>query len=292
MAINFGAGFNIAKAEAVDTRIYLKTLADMLTIDENVYPEIYFAICEENGKMYLFNKSNVSDPTTGKFRVLEGSGSAKIDKWVSKKSYNPDDLVVYNNAIYQCKITNNDTVFDDTKWVSLTGETVFIKVDKTTIDLGTDLTATGNYILNGEIEGVAFTNEVSSVLVDGDVYTIVTLSGKVYAFDIVKGTKVEDKFATETKVDDKIHDSLYVEEHYKFNTEGTGAFTIVADGTAALPTEIELSVVQTKILVDDPHKPYVVGETVDLIPTKEKYLKETDFVLEEELLDIDQFDLP
>ena len=39
MAINFGAGFNIAKAEAVDTRIYLKTLADMLTIDENVYPE-------------------------------------------------------------------------------------------------------------------------------------------------------------------------------------------------------------------------------------------------------------
>ena len=81
-----------------------------------------------------------------------------------------------------------------------------------------------------------------------------------------------------------------MEEHYKFNADGTGAFTIVADGTAALPTEIELSVVQAKILADDPHTPYVVGETVDLIPTKEKYLKETDFVLEEELLDLSEFD--
>lgn len=340
MAINFGAGFNIAKAEAVDTRIYLKTLADMLTIDENVYPEVYLAICEENGKLYLFNKSNISDPTTGKFRVLEGSGSAKIDNWIAGNSYNTDDLVVYNSAIYQCIATNSDTVFDDTKWkvlgsdfkiedwvtgtdykekdliiysgklyqcvtspqadntvfdetewLNLSGETIFTKVDKTTIDLATDL-AIGNYILNGEIEGVAFANEVSSVLVDGDVYTIVTLSGKVYAFDIVKNTKVEDKFATETKVDDKIHDSLYVEEHYKFNADGTGAFTIVADGTATLPTEIELSAVQAKILADDPHTPYVVGETVDLVSEKEKYLKETDFVLEDELLDLDTFDLP
>lgn len=290
MALQINDSFQINSAVPIDTRIML-TKNEMLNVDENLMPDVYFAICTD-GKFYLYNKTNSKDPATGKFRVLEGSGGAKIDNWVAGNSYNTDDLVIYNNsAIYQCKITNNDAVFDKAKWVSLTGETVFTKVDKTTIDLATDL-ATGNYILNGEIEGITFANEVSSVLVDGDVYTIVTLSGKVYAFDIVKNTKVEDKFATETKVDEKIHDSLYVEEHYKFNADGTGAFTIVADGTVTLPTEIELSVVQAKVLADDTHIPYVVGETVDLIPTKEKYLKETDFVLEEELLDIDQFDLP
>ena len=114
MAINFGAGFNIAKAEAVDSKMYL-TKAQMLVQDDNIMPDVYFAVCPDDGKFYLYNKANLVDPTTGKFRVLEGSGSAKIDKWVSKKSYNPDDLVFYNNAIFQCKITNSDTVFDDTK---------------------------------------------------------------------------------------------------------------------------------------------------------------------------------
>lgn len=289
MAINFSAGFNIAKAEAVDTRIYLKTLANMLTIDENVYPEVYFAVCEENGKLYLYNKANSKDPATGKFRVLEGSGSAKIDNWIAGNSYNTDDLVIYNNTIFQCKITNNDTVFDKTKWTCLSGETVFTKVDKTTIDLATDL-ATGNYILNGEIEGITFANEVSSVLVDGDVYTIVTLSGKVFTFDVANSTKVEDKYATEKKVDKKIYDKLFVEEHYEFNADGTGAFTIVTDGTATLPTEVELSVVQAKVLVDDSHIPYMVGETVDLIPEKETYLKEADLQIEDSLLDLSEFD--
>lgn len=289
MALQINDSFQVNSAVPIDVRIML-TKNEMLNIDENLMPDVYFAICTD-GKFYLYNKANSVDPTTGKFRVLEGSGGAKIDNWVAGNSYNTDDLVVYSSAIYQCTTTNNDAVFDKAKWKVLGGETVFTEIDKTTIDLATDL-ATGNYILTGEIEGIAFDKEVVSVLVDGDVYTIATLSGKVFTFDVVKNTKVEDKFATETKVDEKIHDSLYVEEHYKFNADGIGAFTIVADGTATLPTEVELSVVQAKVLANDTHTSYVVGETVDLIPTKEKYLKETDFVLEEELLDLDTFDLP
>ena len=290
MALQINDSFQINSAVPIDTRIML-TKNEMLNVDENLMPDVYFAICTD-GKFYLYNKTNSVDPTTGKFRVLEGSGSAKIDKWVSKNSYNTDDLVVYNNAIYQCIATNNDTVFDktkwkvlgsdfkieewatgkdykekdlviysgklyqcttspqagnttfdDTEWLNLSGETVFTKVDKTTIDLATDL-ATGNYILNGEIKGITFANEVSSVLVDGDVYTITTLSGKVYSFDIVKGTKVEDKFATETKVDDKIHDSLYetIIEHYeKSDVSVVGALEIVSDTSSPSATQIKLS---------------------------------------------------
>ena len=85
----------------------------------------------------------------------------------------------------------------------------------------------------------------------------------------------------------KVYDKLFVKEHYEFNADGTGAFTIVTDGTATLPTDVELSVVQAKVLKDDPHTPYAVGETVDLIPEKEIYMKETDLAKEEDLLDFD-----
>ena len=115
MAINFGAGFNIAKAEAVDSKMYL-TKAQMLVQNDNIMPDVYFAVCPDDGKFSLYNKANLVDPTTGKFRVLEGSGSAKIGNWTAGESYNTDDLVIYNSAIYQCIATNNDAVFDKAKW--------------------------------------------------------------------------------------------------------------------------------------------------------------------------------
>ena len=87
--------------------------------------------------------------------------------------------------------------------------------------------------------------------------------------------------------EEKVREKLWIEEHYEFNADGTGAFTIVTEGTASLPTDVELSVVQAKVLKDDPHTPYVVGETVDLIPEKEIYMKETDLAKEEDLLDFD-----
>ena len=90
--------------------------------------------------------------------------------------------------------------------------------------------------------------------------------------------------------EEKVREKLWIEEHYKFNVDGTGAVTIVTDGTAALPTDVELSVVQAKVLKDDPHTPYVVGETVDLIPEKEIYMKETDLQIEDSLLDLSEFD--
>ena len=93
MALQINDSFQINSAVSIDTRIML-TKNEMLNVDENLMPDVYFAICTD-GKFYLYNKTNSVDPTTGKFRVLEGSGSAKIDKWVSKKSYKPDDLVVY-----------------------------------------------------------------------------------------------------------------------------------------------------------------------------------------------------
>ena len=69
----------------------------------------------------------------------------------------------------------------------------------------------------------------------------------------------------------KLKDSLYTPEHYEFN-DVDGALTIVDDGLASLDTEVEISVVKSKLLEDDMHS-YQIGEKVDLIPEAEVYLR-------------------
>ena len=86
----------------------------------------------------------------------------------------------------------------------------------------------------------------------------------------------------------KLKDSLYTPEHYEFN-DVDGALTIVDDGLASLDTEVEISVVKSKLLEDDVHV-YQIGEKVDLIPETEIYLKSSTLSKEDEDLDLSTFD--
>ena len=86
----------------------------------------------------------------------------------------------------------------------------------------------------------------------------------------------------------KLKDSLFVEEHYVFNGVD-GALTIVDDGLASLDTEVEISVVKSKLLEDDVHS-YQIGEKVDLIPETEVYLRAATLNIEDELIDVTTFD--
>ena len=72
MAIDLATGFNIGSKDAIDERQIL-TLEQMKNLDESIYPDKYFAICKDNGKLYLYNVNNIVDSETGKFRVLEGN---------------------------------------------------------------------------------------------------------------------------------------------------------------------------------------------------------------------------
>ena len=71
MAINLATGFSIGSKDVIDERQVL-TLNQMQNLDENVYPDNYFAICKDDGKLYIFNASNEINAETGKFRVLSG----------------------------------------------------------------------------------------------------------------------------------------------------------------------------------------------------------------------------
>ena len=72
--ININTGFHVGAALPLDDRSYL-TKAQMLAINENIYPDYFLAICSEDGFVYMFDKSiDVADvdPQTGKFKLFVG----------------------------------------------------------------------------------------------------------------------------------------------------------------------------------------------------------------------------
>jgi hypothetical protein len=79
MAINVSQSFHRTSANPVDDTMAL-TKAEMLTINDNLMPSKYLTICQDDGYIYLYDKANTVDPTTGKFRKFEGgSGGGTSD---------------------------------------------------------------------------------------------------------------------------------------------------------------------------------------------------------------------
>lgn len=73
MAINVSQAFHRTSANPVDESIAL-TKAQMLTVNDNLMPAYYFTICQDDGKIYLYDKSATASATTGKFKEFEGGG--------------------------------------------------------------------------------------------------------------------------------------------------------------------------------------------------------------------------
>ena len=73
MSINVSQSFHRTSANPVDDTLTL-TKAEMLAVNDNLMPAKYFTICLDDGKLYLYSKTNEMSEETGKFRVLEGGG--------------------------------------------------------------------------------------------------------------------------------------------------------------------------------------------------------------------------
>ena len=74
MGIKLNASFDVMSPVPLDSRTVL-TKAEMLSIDDTCMPPIYYAVCSEDGTMYIYNKSNDVDAETGKFRPISTGGS-------------------------------------------------------------------------------------------------------------------------------------------------------------------------------------------------------------------------
>ena len=73
MAINVSQAFHRTSANPVDESMAL-TKAQMLTVNDNLMPAYYFTICQDDGEIYLYDKTATASPTTGKFTKFEGGG--------------------------------------------------------------------------------------------------------------------------------------------------------------------------------------------------------------------------
>ena len=69
MAININTAFNVHSSQPIDVRNVISK-ADMLTINENIWPDVYCATCKDDGQLYVFNKTNEKLEGTGKFRLI------------------------------------------------------------------------------------------------------------------------------------------------------------------------------------------------------------------------------
>ena len=74
MAISLIDNLKIQNKKQNVERDSFATIADMVSYSPNYLPNIFHAMCEETGKMYVYNVNNDIDPVLGKWRVLEGSG--------------------------------------------------------------------------------------------------------------------------------------------------------------------------------------------------------------------------
>ena len=75
MAIALGTGFSIGSKDLIQDKFVLSK-DEMLNINENTYPDQFFALCSDDDTLYTFNISNPVNAETGKFREIVGSGTS------------------------------------------------------------------------------------------------------------------------------------------------------------------------------------------------------------------------
>lgn len=121
MAIKLPQGLNITSSEPVDIRIVL-TKAEMVSIVDARMPQVYLAICKDDGKLYLYNKNNEVDKDTGKFR-LHSSGMdpeelaielpGALKKALSLQTSKDSGLVVDNDNNIKLNINEDHLKIDN-----------------------------------------------------------------------------------------------------------------------------------------------------------------------------------
>ena len=98
----FRNGLDITTASAVDKRIYL-TKAEMLTAEDNLnLPDVYLAVCPDDGKLYLYNVTNEASAETGKFKRIESTIDFEVPSTEESKA-NFNEAVAESTTVIETK---------------------------------------------------------------------------------------------------------------------------------------------------------------------------------------------
>lgn len=100
-----GMPFERTGAFPIDTTMTL-TKAQMLTVDDAAMPEKYFTVCQDDGKLYLYDKSATPSAETGKFSVMEGGASDIFYITVDGDGFTPTS----DPDVYEMELTSPYTL--------------------------------------------------------------------------------------------------------------------------------------------------------------------------------------
>lgn len=85
------------------------TKADMISFSENYLPDMFITTCVEDGNIYLFNRNNIVDADTGKWRKIGNSEDITT-------TVEPDGTTTYSMTI--CGIPMESTYDPDGNLIS------------------------------------------------------------------------------------------------------------------------------------------------------------------------------
>lgn len=96
MAIKTTQGFKITSNDPIDANLTL-TKAEMKSVNEDLIPDKYLTVCQDDGQLYIYNKDNTADDNTGKFRKIEGGSSSTTDYNVLDNQPQINNVTLINN---------------------------------------------------------------------------------------------------------------------------------------------------------------------------------------------------
>ena len=85
------SGFDYRGQQPNFSRDMFTTVAEMVAFSENYLPDVFIAHVVEDGKTYKYQRSNIEDADLGKWRELEGGGSADLSAYYKRTEV--DDLL-------------------------------------------------------------------------------------------------------------------------------------------------------------------------------------------------------
>ena len=85
------SGFDYRGQQPNFSRDMFTTVAEMVAFSENYLPDVFIANVVENGKTYKYQRSNIVTDDLGKWRELEGGGSADLSNYYNRTQ--TDDLL-------------------------------------------------------------------------------------------------------------------------------------------------------------------------------------------------------
>ncbi len=134
MSINILDSFNYKGRRPDFVRQQFGTIEAMRTFSENYLPDMYLCYCLEDGKVYLYNKDNAVDQTTGRWRQLEsGGGGGDMTNYYTKTETNTllngkQDVLEYDSVptFGSTKVMTSNAIA-----TALTGKQDALTVDST-----------------------------------------------------------------------------------------------------------------------------------------------------------------